>query len=512
MSNRILHKGLKAKVMSAEAAAALIPNGAVVGMSGFTGAGYPKAVPVALAKRAVEERLRGKPFRLNVLTGASTGPEQDTAMSMVDAQAFRFPYQGDAVTREKINSGAMEYQDMHLSHVGTLVRYGYYGKGRPGTTIDFALVEVTRINEDGTLLPSSSCGGNNVYFEHADKIILEVNSWQDERLEGMHDIISMNSIHGERQPIPIMAADDRKGSKYWKIDTSKVVAVVETNNPDRNAPFKAPEDVHKKIAQNIIGFLEAEVKAGRLSKHLTPLQSGVGNIANAVLVGLNEGPFENMLSYTEVIQDGMLDMLDSGKLKAASATAFSVSPEGQVRFNKNIDRYRKQIILRPQEISNNCEVIRRLGCIAMNGFVEADIYGHINSTHIAGKGIENGIGGSGDFARNSAYTIFMSPATAKDGKISAIVPFATHIDHTEHDVHGIVTEFGFADLRGRSPKEKAKEVIDKCAHPDYRPILWDYVKRAMKSPSAGLHSPHMFEEAFAFHTRYLKTGDMRPKK
>jgi len=506
MAGRILNKQLQSKTMSAEAAAALIPNGATVGMSGFTGAGYPKAVPIALSKRALDERLKGKPLKLNVLTGASTGPEQDTMMSIVEAQRFRFPYQGDATAREKINSGAMEYQDMHLSHAGSLVRHGHYGK------VDFALIEVTRINEDGTAVPSSSCGNNNVYLETAEKIILEVNAWQDERLEGMHDVISMSSVHGQRVPIPILAADDRKGSKFFKFDVNKVVAVVETNNPDRNAPFKAPEEVHKRIAQHIIDFLDGEVKAGRLSKHLTPLQSGVGNIANAVLVGLNEGPFEQMLSYTEVIQDGMLDMLDSGKLKAASATAFSVSPEGQVRFNKNIDRYRKQIILRPQEISNNPEVIRRLGCIAMNGFVEADIYGHVNSTHIAGKGIENGIGGSGDFARNSAYTIFMSPATAKDGKISAIVPFATHIDHTEHDVHGIVTEYGYADLRGRSPKEKAKEVIDKCAAPEYRPILWDYVKRAMKTPSAGLHSPHMFEEAFAFHSRYLKTGDMRPKK
>jgi len=219
-----------------------------------------------------------------------------------------------------------------------------------------------------------------------------------------------------------------------------------------------------------------------------------------------------MISYTEVIQDGMMDMLDSGKLTAASATAFSVSPEGQIRFNKNIETYRKQIILRPQEISNSPEVIRRLGCIAMNGFVEADIYGHVNSTHIVGKGIENGIGGSGDFARNSAYTIFMSPATAKDGKISAIVPFASHIDHTEHEVNGIVTEYGFADLRGRSPKEKAREIIDKAAAPEFRPFLWDYVKRAMKNPSAGLHSPHMFEEAFAFHTRYLQTGSMLPRK
>jgi succinyl-CoA:acetate CoA-transferase len=509
MSNRILHKGLQAKVMSAEAAAALIPNGAVVGMSGFTGAGYPKAVPIALAKRALDDRLKGKPLKLDVLTGASTGPELDTMLSITEASRFRFPYQGDAMTREKINAGLIEYQDMHLSHVGSLVRYGYYGKGK--NNLDFAIVEVVRINEDGTLVPSSSCGGNNVYFEHADKIILEVNDWQDERLEGMHDIISISATHGDRVPIPILKADDRKGSKYWNIDLSKVVAVVESSHPDRNAAFKDPEDIHKAIAGHILDFFDGEVKAGRLSKHLAPLQSGVGNIANAVLVGLNEGPFENMISYTEVIQDGMLDMLDSGKLTAASATAFSVSPQGQIRFNKNIDTYRKQIILRPQEISNHPEVIRRLGCIAMNGFVEADIYGHVNSTHIVGKGIENGIGGSGDFARNSAYTIFMSPATAKGGKISAIVPFASHIDHTEHEVNGIVTEYGFADLRGKSPKEKAREIIDKAAAPEFRGILWDYVKRAMKNPSAGLHSPHMFEEAFAFHTRYLKTGSMLPR-
>jgi succinyl-CoA:acetate CoA-transferase len=503
---RILDKSLWSKVMPAEAAAALIPNGATVGMSGFTGAGYPKAVPLALAKRADEGKLKGTPFKVNVLSGASTGPELDQAMGLAEAIAFRFPYQGDAVMREKINAGVVEYQDMHLSHVGTLVRYGYYGK------IDFALVEVTKIREDGSLVFSSSIGGNTAYLEMADKIILEVNSWQDEKLEGMHDVYLVSGRHGERKPIPILTTDGRVGSPYMSINLEKVVAIVETTNPDRNAPFKKPEDTHKALARHIIDFLEDEVKKGRLPKTLTPLQSGVGNIANAVLIGLNEGPFENMTSYTEVVQDGMLDMLDSGKLRVASATAFSVSPEGQERFLKNIDRYRKQIILRPQDVSNSPEIIRRLGCIAMNGFVEADIYGHVNSTHIVGKGIENGIGGSGDFARNSAYTIFMSPSTAKGGKISAIVPFATHVDHTEHDVMGIVTEQGFADLRGKSPKQRAKEIIEHCAHPEYRPLLWDYYKRAYAHPSAGLQSPHMFSEAFGFHTRYLETGDMRPKR
>jgi hypothetical protein len=71
-------------------------------------------------------------------------------------------------------------------------------------------------------------------------------------------------------------------------------------------------------------------------------------------------------------------------------------------FNDNVDFYRERIILRPQEISNHPEVVRRLGCIAMNGMIETDIYSNINSTHIAGSRIMNGIGGSGDFARNGS--------------------------------------------------------------------------------------------------------------
>ncbi len=500
---RILNKSLWSKVIPAEEAAMLIPSGANVGMSGFTGAGYPKAVPIALAKRAVEERLRGK-FRISVLTGASTGPELDQVMGLTEAISFRMPYQGDAVMREKINSGVIEYQDMHLSHIGTHVRNGFYGK------VDFAIVEVTKIREDGSLVYASSVGANNVYLDVAEKIILEVNSWQDERLEGMHDLISINAPYGDRKPIPISAADSRCGSPYQEIDLSKVIAVVETANPDRNSPFKKPDDVHKAIAGHIIQFLIDEVRKGRLPKSLTPLQSGVGNIANAVLSGLNQAPFENMLAYTEVVQDGMIDLLDSGKLRAASATAFSVSPEGQERFSKDIERYRKQIILRPQEISNHPEVIRRLGVISMNGLVEADIYGHVNSTHIVGKGIENGIGGSGDFTRNAAVSIFMTPSTAKDGKVSCIVPFATHIDHTEHDVSCIVTEHGLADLRGKSPKQRAREIIEKCAAPGYQPILRDYYRRAYDA-NQGRQTPHILDEAFALHTRYLRTGDMRPQ-
>ena len=252
------------------------------------------------------------------------------------------------------------------------------------------------------------------------------------------------------------------------------------------------------------------MKKGRIPSNLLPLQSGVGNIANAVLFGLEEGPFEGLTSYTEVIQDGMIRLLKSGKLTAASATAFSLSPEMLTEVNADMASYRKQIVLRPQEISNHPEIIRRLGVIAMNGMIEADIYGNVNSTHVMGSRIQNGIGGSGDFARNGYLSIFMAPSTAQRGTISTIVPMASHVDHTEHDVQVIVTEQGLADLRGLSPRQRAHLIIEKCASPDYKPVLVDYLNRAERL-SYGRHTPHLLSESLGWHNRYLRSGHMKAR-
>jgi succinyl-CoA:acetate CoA-transferase len=364
----------------------------------------------------------------------------------------------------------MEYFDMHLSQVAPMAWQGFLGP------LDIAVIEVSGIRADGSLIPSSSVGNNKTWLDRADGVILEVNRWQNPALEGMPD---------------------------------KIIAIVETEAPDRNLPFAAPDRAAHAIAGHLIEFFCHEVAKGRLPASLLPLQSGVGNIANAVLTGLVAGPFENMTSYTEVIQDGMLDLLDSGKLRMASATAFSLSPEAAMRLNADMGRYRDKMILRPQEISNHPELIRRLGCLAMNGLIEADIYGNVNSTHIMGSRIQNGIGGSGDFARNAYVSIFMTPSTAKGGKISAIVPQASHVDHISQDVQVLVTEQGLADLRGLSPKQRAEVIIEKCAHPDYRPALADYYRRA-RAGSYGQQSPSLPGEALSWHQRFIDTGSMMP--
>ncbi|HEY8821386.1 MAG TPA: acetyl-CoA hydrolase/transferase family protein [Dermatophilaceae bacterium] len=502
-SSRVRSKALADKVMSAQEAALFIAAGSNVGMSGFTGAGYPKAVPGALVDRMSEAKSRGERFAVSVWTGASTAPELDGALAEVEGVDLRMPYQSDPVSRAKINAGLMDYMDIHLSHVAQMVWEGFFGH------MDIAVIEVAGITEDGELIPSSSVGNNKTWIDQADKVILEVNSAQPIELEGMHDVYYGTALPPNRLPLQIIDPSDRIGVPYLHCPPEKIIAIVETNSPDRNSPFKAPDADSKQIAGHIMDFLAHEVKMGRLPETLLPLQSGVGNIANAVLMGLDEGPFRPLTAYTEVIQDGMLQMLKSGTLSMVSATAFSLSDAAMADLCENIADYKHRIILRPQEISNHPEVIRRLGCLSMNGMIEADLYGNVNSTHLMGSSIVNGIGGSGDFARNAYISFFVTPATAKGGAISCVVPMVSHVDHTEHDTHIIVTEQGLADLRGLPPRRRAQVMIDQCSHPDYRAELQDYLDRATAS-SPGKHTPHLIEESLSWHARYLQDGTMQP--
>jgi succinyl-CoA:acetate CoA-transferase len=499
---RIKCQKLLSKVMSGDQAAALIPSGSTIGMSGFTGSGYPKAVPQALAARIEQQHAAGNPFRVRIWTGASTGPELDGALAKANGIEFRLPYNSDPVAREKINRGEMEYFDMHLSQVAPMAWEGFLGP------LDIAVIEISGITADGALIPSSSVGNNKTWLDRAQKVILEVNAWQSADYDGMHDIYYGTALPPHRKPIPLVHTDDRIGEPYLRCDLDKIVAIVETDVPDRNLPFTQPDAVSHTIAGHLLEFLEHEVKKGRLPPNLLPLQSGVGNITNAVLSGLLESSFEDMTAFTEVVQDGMINLLDSGKVRTASATGFSLSPEVAHNFNANAANYRGKLVLRPQEISNHPELIRRLGCIAMNGLIEADIYGNVNSTHVMGSRIQNGIGGSGDFARNAYVSIFMTPSTAKGGAISAIVPEVSHVDHITQDVQVIVTEQGLADLRGLSPKQRATIVIENCAHPDYKFMLRDYYERARKH-SYGQQSPSLLNEALSWHQRYVETGSMK---
>ena len=493
---RIRCKELLSKIISAEDAASLIKDGMTVATSGFTPSGYPKAVPLALAKQAEE----GRKVRINLCTGASVGDELDGALTRAGVIARRLPYQTNGDLRKALNTPEVNYQDLHLSHVPQQVRYGYYGN------IDVAIVEACAITEEGHVVPTTSAGVSS-YIQDADFVIVELNVRQPKELEKMHDIY-IPQDPPNRQPIPLLKAGDRIGTPYVPCGPEKIAGIVITDIPDAVRPLAPIDDVSMAIGENLVNFFKAEVAAGRLPKNLLPLQSGVGNVANAAMAGLLRSDFENLQFYSEVIQDSAMDLIDAGKFVVCSGTALTPSEEGLKRLLDNIDFYSDQIILRPQEISNNPEIARRLGVISMNTAIEVDIYGHVNSTHIMGTNMMNGIGGSGDFTRNAYLSIFTTTSCAKGGAISSIVPMCSHIDHTEHDVNVIVTEYGVADLRNKSPRERALEIINNCAHPDYRPLLMEYYEEALKA-TKGAHTPHLIGHAHDFHKRFIETGTMK---
>jgi succinyl-CoA:acetate CoA-transferase len=337
-------------------------------------------------------------------------------------------------------------------------------------------------------------------------VIVEIDHSQPLGLEGFHDIYPLSPPPGA-PPIPLRRSYERIGKPFIPAGFDRIDYIVESKVPQKLPPKRDPDEEGMMIARNLMAFLRKEVAAGRLGKNLLPLESGLGNVADAVLRQLGESEFEDIEIFTAVIGDSALDLADKGKLKAARGCACFFSAEGWERFCNNLDRYRERIIFRPLEITNSPELCYRLGVIGLNGVVEMDIYGHINSSHIMGNRLLAGVGGAGVFASNGTTSIFLTPSSSGKGKVSAVVPMVSHVDITEHNVDVVVTEQGYADLRGMAPHERAVEIIEKCSHPDFRPLLMEYFRKAEKE--AGGHEPHLLTEAFSFHERFKKTGSMK---
>ncbi|MEN3275076.1 MAG: succinyl-CoA:acetate CoA-transferase [Massilia sp.] len=484
---------LRERVTSAAAAAALIRDGMTVGMSGFTRAGDVKLVPAALAERA-----RREPLRITLLTGASLGNDTDKLLTEAHALARRMPFQVDPVLRAAINRGEVMYVDQHLSETVEVLRAGHM---KP---VDIAVIEAVRITDSGAIVPTTSVGNSASFAILADKVIVEINLAQVRALEGLHDIW-IPKKRPMREPIPLMSAEGRVGTTAIEIPAEKIAAIVITDQPDSTSSILPPDEETAAIAGHLVRFFENEIEAGRLTRRLLPLQAGIGTIANAVMAGFCDSPFEHLTMYSEVLQDSTFDLFDAGKLDFASGSSITLSPEKSAQVFGDFERYKERLVLRPQEVSNHPEVIRRLGIIAINTALEADIYGNVNSTHVSGTHMMNGIGGSGDFARNAYLSVFATKSTAKGGRVSSIVPMVSHVDHTEHDVDIIVTEHGLADLRALAPRERAEKIIAHCVAAPYQDMLRAYVREAQER---GGHTPHVLEKAFAWHERYRRTGSM----
>ena len=483
-------------IITAQEAASYIKDGYGVGISGFTLSGTPKTVLPEVARIAEEEHAAGRPFKINLFTGASTGDSIDGMLARAKALNFRAPFISNPTVRDAINNKEIVYADLHLSLMAQDLRYGYLGK------VDVAILEAIDITPDGKVYLTTAGGIGQTVANLADKIIIERNTFH--HTMGLHDVYEPLDPPYRRE-IPIYNAADRIGKPYVQVDPKKVVGIVEVCLPNEQVVFKELDPVTRKIGENVVNFILSDIRRGTIPATGLPIQSGIGNVANAVLKALGDSTELPPLDlYSEVLQDSVIDLMEKGRVKVGSTCSLSLSQECLQHVYDNLDFFRDRLILRPSEISNHPEVIRRLGLIAMNTAIAVDLYGCVNSSHIGGTRLMNGIGGSGDFARNAYVSIFMCPSTQKGGTISSIVPMVTHADHTEHDVRVVATEWGVADLRGKGPDERARLLIENCAHPDYRNLLWDYLKIAKHA-----HVSHNIEAALIMHATYEREGDMR---
>lgn len=472
-------------LVDAETAAGTVADDATIAVSGFGSVGNPKAVPSALA-RAAES---GRDLSLTIVSGGSTGEQIDTQLLEAGAMARRYPFQGRPTSRKAINDRRVAFHDTHIARLGERVELGSL------VDVDAAIVEAVAV-EPGRLVPTTSIGHTPSYIAAADDVIVEVNESQPIELAEVHDVFRPG-LPPHRGPIPLSEPGERIGDPWIEFDKSKLRGVVRTDDPDTPYSFREPTETDQQIADNFASFLAREIEHNPALSETIRLQFGVGSMGNSLMGALKsfDAGGRPLDYYGEVIQDGMLDLLKDGTFRDASATSLALSEDGQARLYDNIERYEDEIVLRPADISNRAELIDRFGVVAVNSGVEIDIYGNVNSTHVNGSRMLNGIGGSGDFNRNGVVSVTALPSTTAGGDISRVRPAVTHVDHTEHDISVIITDHGVADLRGLSPIERAEEIITECAHPDYCGRLEAYLDHACQESG---HTPHDLEVAYGW--------------
>jgi succinyl-CoA:acetate CoA-transferase len=486
---------IKDKLMTAEDAASLIGDGITVATGGFAAAGYPKAVLHALAERAKS----GDPVRINLLNSSNLGAEIESECVEAGVVKRLTPFQMTPVCAAAINKGCVEFVEMPLSRVASAVRSGSLGK------IDVAVIEALRVSSSGELILTSGVGLSPLFVDCAERILIEVNSAQAEELEGMHDIYRPETGSG-KAPIPLRRVGERIGSLGLSFDPRKIIGIVETEKPGVDVAYAVPDASVKKLADNLFNFLEFE-RGRQRWKRFPPIQSGIGSMANSLVLSFEKTDFRDLEFFCGLLQEANIELLASGRAICASGCSVHTTYKVRKIFASDPRGCRERIVLRPLEVSNCAEIIDRMQIISMNSAVEVDIYGNANLSHTTGGKVVNGTGGGSTFAHNASLSMMLLLSTGKGGEISRIVPKVTVQDISSHYIDVIVTDFGIADIRGKTPLERAEAIIENCASPVYGEELSCYLRESTEC--LGGHEPQMLDSCFDWHERFRKTGSMK---
>lgn len=477
----MLAKSLQDKVVTPEEAVQKIKNHSVLAFGGYTSSGYPKKIIESLVQRSKKEDLS-----FTILTGANVGPI-DAALSESNLKIRRAPMIQNSLLSKAVNEGKVDYVEVQMHDMPNLLKKEKFGR------INYFVLEGIELTDEGHLYPTSSIGMNQHFIDQSEKVIIEINRSQPNTLKGMHDI-----YHQSTKGVPLNEVNDIIGNPYLEIPLEKIEMIVYSDELDQLAPTGKELPQAEEISNRLNDFLYKE-----FGKDLPPLQTGFGGIARKIVKGLNEESFENIEFFCGILQEENIELINSGNGKCASTGSIEMTNK-VIELLENNEALRKKIIIRNNDVTNNSEVISRLGLVSLLGALEVDIYGNVNLSHVMGNRVLNGLGGGTNFAHNAQLTIVLLPSTTANGKISTIVPMVAHHDIIAHDVDVIITEYGVADLRGLTDRERANSVIQNCTDA-YQEQLKDYYEEAV---SKGGHHPVVLNKAFEWHMRFQESKTM----
>lgn len=488
---RIRHLPSLEKVLSAEEAASLVEDGMTIATSGNPLMGCPRAFFQALAQRV---REKGG-IKIDLLCAGPLAAEVEDLLVEAGGLRSRIGAVGGPKLREAVNRGEVRFVEGKGGQLPLQVKRGWYGP------VHLAVIEAVGLTKEGFIIPSTALYDSPEWVEAAREVIVEINVRRPLGLEGLHDVYQRG---GEAIPLTVDDPLKRIGLPYIPLDSRKIKAVVFSDLPEGPSREGGPDPLAEPISRHLGEFFQGEMAAGRLDRGLPPLELGVGDLAGNVMRALGSAGLGDFRFHLPSVTDPVFELLEAGRVRWVSAMALRLTPEVWGRFASGLERFKRQMVLRPVSVCNSPELIQRFGVVAINGCLEMDLQGQVNSSHVFGARILTGIAGSYDYSRNSLYSIFVAPSTTKEGKISTVVPLVSHVDHTEHEVDILVTEQGLADLRGLDPQARAREIIAKCAHPAFREALRKYLDGAGKG-----HIPADLEGGFSFHSRLRRAGTMR---